>query len=84
LVLIELSRMTRLLLDLVKTAKLLDKRQIELVSLGESIDTATATERCFLSMMGAIHQIERELRVERHSRPWLGERPRQDRRTTAH
>jgi hypothetical protein len=53
------------LLDLLETAKALQQRRIELVSLRESIDTTTATGRCFLSMMGAIHQMERELRAER-------------------
>ncbi|MDP3009982.1 MAG: recombinase family protein [Methylococcales bacterium] len=61
----ELSRMTRSLMDLLTTAKLLEQRQINLVSLRENIDTTTATGRCFLSMMGAIHQMERELRAER-------------------
>jgi DNA invertase Pin-like site-specific DNA recombinase len=65
LVVTELSRMTRSLLDLLKTAKALQQREVELVSLRESIDTTTATGRCFLSMMGAIHQMERELRAER-------------------
>jgi len=31
----------------------------------ENSDTRTATGRCFLSRMGAIHQMERELRAER-------------------
>ena len=65
LVVTELSRMTRSLLNLLETAKALQQRRIELVSLRESIDTTTATGRCFLSMMGAIHQMERELRAER-------------------
>jgi DNA invertase Pin-like site-specific DNA recombinase len=65
LVVTELSRMTRSLLDLLETAKTLEQRQINLVSLRENIDTTTATGRCFLSMMGAIHQMERELRAER-------------------
>jgi len=65
LVVTELSRMTRSLLDLLETAKVLEQRQINLVSLRENIDTSTATGRCFLSMMGAIHQMERELRAER-------------------
>lgn len=65
LVVTELSRMTRSLLDLLETAKILEQRQINLVSLRENIDTSTATGRCFLSMMGAIHQMERELRAER-------------------
>ena len=65
LVVTELSRMTRSLLHLLETAKILEQRQINLLSLRESIDTTTATGRCFLSMMGAIHQMERELRAER-------------------
>jgi DNA invertase Pin-like site-specific DNA recombinase len=67
LVVTELSRMTRSLLDLLETAKILEQRQVNLVSLRENIDTSTATGRCFLSMMGAIHQVERELRAERAS-----------------
>ncbi len=65
LVVTELSRMTRSLLDLLEITKMLEQRQINLVSLRENIDTSTATGRCFLSMMGAIHQMERELRAER-------------------
>lgn len=65
LVVTELSRVTRSLLDLLDTAKILTARQVEFVSLRENIDTASATGRCFLSMMGAIHQMERELRAER-------------------
>jgi DNA invertase Pin-like site-specific DNA recombinase len=65
LVVTELSRMTRSLLHLLETVKMLEERKIALVSLRENIDTDTATGRCFLSMMGAIHQMERELRAER-------------------
>jgi DNA invertase Pin-like site-specific DNA recombinase len=86
LVVTDLSRMTRSLLDLLETAKLLHQRRIELVSLRERIDTATATGRYFLSMMGAIHQMERELRAERaaagrasaRARGKSGGRPRTD------
>jgi DNA invertase Pin-like site-specific DNA recombinase len=86
LVVTELSRMTRSLLDLLETAKVLQQRGVELVSLRESIDTTTATGRCFLSMMGAIHQMERELRAERaaagrtsaKARGRTGGRPRTD------
>src|ERR1035437_5817608 len=67
LVVTELSRLTRSLMHLLETVQLLDKRQVNLVSLRENIDTSTATGRCFLSMMGAIHQMERELRAERAS-----------------
>ncbi len=65
LVVTELSRMTRSLLNLLATTQLLEERNVDLVSLRENIDTCTATGRCFLSMMGAIHQMERELRAER-------------------
>ena len=86
LVVTELSRMTRSLLHLLETAKILEQRQINLLSLRESIDTTTATGRCFLSMMGAIYQMERELRAERASagrvsakaRGITGGRPRTD------
>ena len=67
LIVTELSRMTRSLLNLLETVNILEKRQINLVSLRENIDTNTATGRCFLSMMGAIHQMERELKSERAS-----------------
>jgi DNA invertase Pin-like site-specific DNA recombinase len=64
----------------------LQQRQVELVSLREHLNTTTATGRCFLSMMGAIHQMERELRAERASagrasakaRGKTGGRPRTD------
>jgi DNA invertase Pin-like site-specific DNA recombinase len=86
LVVTELSRMTRSLLNLLETAQVLEQRQIHLVSLRENIDTGTATGRCFLSMMGAIHQMERELRAERaaagrasaKARGKTGGRPRTD------
>jgi DNA invertase Pin-like site-specific DNA recombinase len=86
LVVTELSRMTRSLLDLLATIQVLEQRQIDLMSLRENIDTTTATGRCFLAMMGAIHQMERELRAERSSagrasakaRGRTGGRPRTD------
>jgi DNA invertase Pin-like site-specific DNA recombinase len=86
LVVTELSRMTRSLMHLLETAQILEQRKVNLVSLRENIDTSTATGRCFLSMMGAIHQMERELRAERASsgrasakaRGKTGGRPRTD------
>jgi DNA invertase Pin-like site-specific DNA recombinase len=65
LVVAELSCMTRSLMHLLQTAQALECKQVNLVSLPENIDTSTATGRCFLSMMGAIHQMERKLRAER-------------------
>jgi DNA invertase Pin-like site-specific DNA recombinase len=52
-------------MHLLETAQALECKQVNLVSLRENIDTSTATGRCFLSMMGAIHQMERKLRAER-------------------
>lgn len=65
LVVTELSRMTRSLMNLLETAKMLESKQVEFISLREQIDTSTATGRCFLSIMGAVHQMERELKAER-------------------
>jgi len=48
-------------MHLLETAQELDRKEVNLVSLRENIDTNTATGRCFISMMGAIHQTEREL-----------------------
>jgi DNA invertase Pin-like site-specific DNA recombinase len=86
LVVTVLSRMTRSLLDLLETGQLLEQRQVNLVSLREHIDTSSATGRCFLAMMGVIHQLERELRAERaaagrasaKARGRTGGRPRTD------
>ncbi|MGX5057163.1 recombinase family protein [Enterobacter asburiae] len=86
LVVTELSRMTRSLLDMLQTSQQLEMRQISLVSLRENIDTTTATGRGFLSMMGVIHQMERELKAERaaagraaaRARGKSGGRPRTD------
>ncbi|MFI5073229.1 MAG: recombinase family protein, partial [Terriglobales bacterium] len=67
LVVTELSRMTRSLINLLETVQLLELKRVNLISLRENIDTSTATGRCFLSMMAAIYQMERELRAERAS-----------------
>lgn len=61
----ELSRMTRSLQHLLALNKEFETRGINLVSLRESIDTTSATGRAFISIMGAINQMERELRAER-------------------
>lgn len=65
LVVTELSRMTRSLMHLLKVVKELEDQDISIVSLRENIDTTTATGRCFISMIGAISQMERELKAER-------------------
>lgn len=85
-VITELSRMTRSLMHLLQVAKEFEDKGIELISLRENIDTSTATGRCFLSIMGAIAQMERELKAERaaagrqaaRARGRTGGRPRTD------
>ena len=57
--------MSRSLMHLLKVVQNLEKKNIDLISLRENIDTSTATGRCFLSIMGAISQMERELKSER-------------------
>jgi DNA invertase Pin-like site-specific DNA recombinase len=85
-VITELSRMSRSLAHFLEVVRTFEAQGIELVSLREHIDTATATERCFLAMMGAMAQMERELKAERtaagraaaKARGRTGGRPRTD------
>ncbi len=65
LVVTELSRMTRSLKHLLSVVEDLEKRKVSIISLRENIDTSTATGRCFVSIMGAIAQMETELKRER-------------------
>lgn len=86
LVITELSRMTRSLMHLLQLVKEFEEKEINIISLRENIDTSTATGRCFLSIMGAISQMERELKAERaaagraaaRARGRTGGRPRTD------
>jgi DNA invertase Pin-like site-specific DNA recombinase len=65
LVITELSRMSRSLAHLLEVVRILEEREVELESLRENIDTSTATGRGFLSIMGVIAQMEREIKAER-------------------
>jgi DNA invertase Pin-like site-specific DNA recombinase len=86
IVVTELSRMSRSLMHLLEIVQTCDQQGIALLSLRENIDTSTATGRCFLAMMGAIAQMERELKAERtaagraaaKARGRTGGRPRTD------
>lgn len=86
LVITELSRMSRSLLHLLHIVRELEERGVELQSLRENIDTTTAAGRGFLSIMGAIAQMEREIKAERaaagraaaRARGKSGGRPRTD------
>ena len=52
-------------MHLLEIVKVLEDRNVELKSLRENIDTSTATGRGFLSIMGVISQMEREIKAER-------------------
>lgn len=65
LVVTELSRMSRSLMHLLQLAKEFSDKGIGLVSLREHIDTNTATGKAFFAIMGAISQLELELKAER-------------------
>ena len=86
LVVTELSRMSRSLIHLLQVVKELEDKGINIVSLRENIDTTSATGRFFISVIGAIAQMERELKAERaaagreaaKARGKTGGRPRTD------
>lgn len=86
LVLTELSRMSRSLVHLLQLSQQFSEQGIGLISLREHIDTSTATGRAFFAIMGAINQLELELKAERtaagreaaKARGKTGGRPRTD------
>ena len=61
----KLDRLTRSVADLAELIDVLNKRDVRLVSAGESIDTGTAAGRLVLSVLGAVSQWEREAIAER-------------------
>lgn len=86
LVVTELSRMTRSLKHLLQLVEDLEELDVGIISLRENIGTSTATGRCFISIIGAVSQMERELKSERaqagreaaKARGRTGGRPRTD------
>ncbi len=92
LVVTELSRMTRSLKHLLQLVEDLEEWDVGIISLRENIDTSTATGRCFISIIGAISQMERELKSERaqagreaaKARGRSGGRPRTDPKKLEH
>lgn len=87
LVVTELSRMTRSLMHLLQLVQELEGRGVNIISLRENINTSTPTGRAFMHIIGAINQMERELKAERaaagraaaKARGKSGGRPRTDR-----
>lgn len=89
IVVTELSRMSRSLMHLLQLAQEFIKKEIGLISLREHIDTSTASGRAFFAIMGAIIELELDLKKERtaagrlaaRARGKTGGRPRTDQAT---
>ena len=65
LVITKLDRLARSTLDLCQIAAELERKQVDLQVLDQSIDTTTPTGRLLCNMLGAIAQFETEIRAER-------------------
>jgi len=65
LIITKLDRIGRSLPDLIKTTDWLEKKQIGLISITNSIDTTTKEGKLFFYIMGALGEYERELIMER-------------------
>lgn len=65
LVITKLDRLARSTLDLCQIAAELERKQVDLQVLDQSIDTTTPTGRLLFNMLGAIAQFETEIRAER-------------------
>lgn len=83
-----LSRLGRSTRDLLNLLDEFDKKGVQLISLKESIDTATPTGKLLVTVLSAISQFERDLIVQRtqeglkaaRARGRKGGRPKTDRR----
>lgn len=62
---LEFSRLSRSLTQLLDLSKRFNEQGIDLISLHENIDTTTPEGRLFYSICGAFSQYERELTVQR-------------------
>lgn len=65
LAVVRLDRLGRSLAELLETVKMLQNRQIDLLSLEEKIDTSSATGELIFHVFGAIAHFERRLISER-------------------
>jgi len=63
----KLDRLARSTYDLTKIAKNLERRNIDLVVLDQSIDTSTPTGKLLFNMLGSIAEFENAIRKERQT-----------------
>ena len=61
----DFSRLSRSVQDLLNIVDLLNHKKVKLVSLKENLDTSTATGKLMLTMIGAIAEFERQNILER-------------------
>ena len=61
----DFSRLSRSVQDLLNIVDLLNNKKVKLVSLKENLDTSTATGKLMLTMIGAIAEFERANTLER-------------------
>lgn len=61
----DFSRLSRSVQDLLNIVDLLNEKKVKLVSLKENLDTSTATGKLMLTMIGAIAEFERQNILER-------------------
>lgn len=62
---LDFSRLSRSVKDLMEIVQCLEKKKVRLVSLKESLDTSTPTGKLMLTMIGAINEFERLNLLER-------------------
>lgn len=62
-----ISRISRNTRDLLKTIDILKEKQVEFISLKESIDTTTPQGRFILTIFGALSELERECILQRQA-----------------
>src|ERR1700733_1249586 len=65
LIVCKLDRMTRSVADLDTLVRRFESRHVSLISLAESLDTSTAMGRFFITLLGSLAQLEREIVSER-------------------
>jgi len=82
-VILKLDRLSRCQKHILEIIELLERYQVRLISVQESLDTSSASGRFVVSLLGSLSQLERETISERTSSA-LGELRRQKRRFSKH